>query len=243
VEFPSSLPETGVPDETILEQFTLLIDQYSTKVAASIVALNAKYNQNLLHPELSPLATLAEETAVQWLAPFFGMHDGHGCSGSTIANLTALWCAREHGAERIVASVDAHISVAKSVACAVDVTGKIQLETTTLSDSDCLVLTAGTTSRGAIDRLHRPTVKWLHIDAAWAAPLRLTQYKSRLDGIDLADSVSVSAHKWFYQPKDSALIFFNNVEAKAKVSFGGDYLAVPNCASYREKYAASRNAG
>jgi L-2,4-diaminobutyrate decarboxylase len=54
-----------------------------------------------------------EETVVRWLAPAFGKSGGHLTPGSSIANLTALWAARESGAREVVASVDAHLSIKK----------------------------------------------------------------------------------------------------------------------------------
>ena len=55
------------------------------------------------------------------------------------------------------------------------------------------------------------------------------KYAQLLDGIDKADSVSVSAHKWLFQPKESALILFKNNEAATKeISFGGEYMSSPN---------------
>ena len=68
------------------------------------------------------------------------------------------------------------------------------------------------------------------MDAAWAGPLRLSdRHALLLEGIDKADSVAVSAHKWLFQPKESALVFFARTEeAHAALSFGGGYLAVPN---------------
>jgi len=93
-----------------------------------------------------------------------------------------------------------------------------------------LVLTAGATSTGAVDPIGLASrAAWTHVDAAWAGPLRLSKYADLLAGIDLADSVSVSAHKWLFQPKESALVLFRNTdEAHAAVSFGGAYLATPN---------------
>lgn len=50
-----------------------------------------------------------------------------------------------------------------------------------------------------------------------------------LDGIDGFDSVSISAHKWFFQPKESALVLFNDHEAAhASIAIDGAYLAVHN---------------
>ena len=250
--FPQRLPEVGPGDEVTSNSFDALIGEYSAPladalafahmdpptsvVAANVVGLNAQTNQNLLHPDLSPLASVAETKVISWLAPFFGMHDGLMCSGSSLANLTALWCARESGATRVVASTDAHLSIAKSAhilglafhAVPVDAAGRIEQLDSVVSEFDCVVLTAGTTARGVVDRLERRDTRWLHVDAAWAGPLRMTLYSDRLDGIEYADSVAVSAHKWLYQPKDSALIFFKDPASRELISFGGAYLVAPN---------------
>ena len=99
-----------------------------------------------------------------------------------------------------------------------------------LSDA-CLVLTAGTTSVGAVDPLDCCSLAaWTHVDAAWAGPLALSdRHRSTLSGLDQADSVAMSAHKWLFQPKESALIMFRDTEAAhGTISFGGAYLAAPN---------------
>jgi L-2,4-diaminobutyrate decarboxylase len=202
---------------------------------------NAALNQNLLHPDLSPVAGDIEDRLMHWLAPCFGMSGGHMTPGSTISNLTALWAAREtRGIKRVVASKAAHLSIAKSahilgldfVGVNFNRLGQIDYDSlpTDLSKS-ALVLTAGTTSAGAVDDLSlRTNAAWTHIDAAWAGPLRLsTMYREKLNGIDLADSVAISAHKWLFQPKDSGLILFrDSISAHEVLSFGGAYLAKPN---------------
>lgn len=130
MDLPDGLPETGVGDATALERITSLVETRSARLdaadafahmdppvpafAARLSGLNAAYNQNLLHPDLSPFATVAEYRVIDWLAPYFRMGAGHLCAGSSIANLTALWCAREHGTRRVLASVEAHLSVAKA---------------------------------------------------------------------------------------------------------------------------------
>jgi L-2,4-diaminobutyrate decarboxylase len=177
---------------------------------------------------------------VSWLAPFFGMTGGHMTPGSTLANLTALWAARDGaGVTEVVASDAAHLSIVK----AAKILGlKLRLIPTGATGAmiedglpsdlsrSALVLTAGTTSTGAIDPLALSgRAAWTHVDAAWAGPMRLTRMSDRLDGIEKADSVAVSAHKWFFQPKESALIFFKDVhKAHEAISLGGAYLAVPN---------------
>ena len=76
---------------------------------------NARLNQNLLHSASAPFAVEAEKKVIDWLTPFYGMDGGHMCSGSTIANITALWAAREvRGVKKVVASRSAHLSIAKA---------------------------------------------------------------------------------------------------------------------------------
>lgn len=201
---------------------------------------NSRLNQNLLHPATAPFAIKAERKVIEWLAPFFGMNGGHMCSGSSVANLTALWTARDtKQIEKIVASKAAHISIEKAARIlglpyeqiATKSVGQIDPEKLGDISNACLVLTAGTTATGVIDSLELVgQAKWSHVDAAWAGPLRLSpDHADLLDGIEKADSIAVSAHKWFFQPKDSALIMFREPEmANPAISFGGGYLTAPN---------------
>jgi len=161
--------------------------------------------------------------------------------GSTVANLTALWAARDlKGINRIVASEVAHISVDKSanilgmelikVPC--DQYGSLDAERLPAQLDDCaLVLTAGTTSHGAIDAFDAiGRAAWTHVDAAWAGPLQLSnEYSTLLTGIESADSVAMSAHKWLFQPKESGVLMFRDVAAaNDAISVGGAYLKKPN---------------
>lgn len=204
-------------------------------------------NQNLLHPDLSPFATQAEACVIDWLQPYFGMRAGHMCAGSTIANLTAMWAAREAGATRVIASADAHLSVGKAahilglplVSVPVDMAGALDRTRLENVANACIVLTAGTTGRGVIDDLGPSEALWTHVDAAWAGPMRLTRYADRLDGIERADSVAISAHKWLYQPKESAVVLFADPAAQESISFGGSYLAVPNVGVQGSRGAAA----
>lgn len=76
-----------------------------------------------------------------------------------------------------------------------------------------VVATAGTTSGGAIDPL--PAVAalaadqdlHLHVDAAWAGAVALSdRHRHLLDGIELADSVTVDAHKWLSAPMGAGVM-------------------------------------
>jgi L-2,4-diaminobutyrate decarboxylase len=139
----------------------------------------------------------------------------------------------------VIASQGAHLSIRKAAHllglrhAALPVDHRGALLAAALPDDlsrSALVLTAGTTSAGAIDPLALAgRAAWTHVDAAWAGPLRLSSHAQRLDGIERADSVAVSAHKWLFQPKESALVLFRDTPAAhAAVSFEGAYLAVPN---------------
>lgn len=199
----------------------------------------ARLNQNLLHPDTGAVARELEQRVVGLLAPVWGMDGGHMVPGSTIGNLTALWAARSlHGITEVVASQAAHISLAKAAhllglsyrVVPTDAHGR--LDPNQLGDvaNSAVVLTAGTTSTGSIDPLDRPDAPWVHVDAAWAGPLQLSdRWAHLLDGIGHAESVAVSAHKWLHQPKESALILFRDTAAAHEaISFGAAYLAVPN---------------
>ncbi len=191
----------------------------------------ASRNQNLLHPDVAPQARALEKRVVSWFAPLFGMDGGHMTSGSTIANLTALWAARSAGCIEVVASAHAHLSVKK----AANILG-MEFRQVSWDDPGPIgdavaVITAGTTSSGEIEPLTAAAgARWRHVDAAWAGPLRLSErHRHLLDGIETAHSVAVSAHKWLFQPKESAFVFFADTDsAHRSVSVDAGYLAVPN---------------
>ncbi|OYU74519.1 MAG: aspartate aminotransferase family protein, partial [Alphaproteobacteria bacterium PA3] len=202
---------------------------------------NASLNQNLLHPATAPAAREIEDRVIDWLSPFFGMSGGHMVPGSTIANLTALWAAREcAGVKEVVYGESAHLSVGKAahilglaarpLPCGPS--GALVQEAVPEDlRHTALVLTAGTTSTGAVDDLLLcGRAAWTHVDAAWAGPMRLSQAHAHvLSGSEGADSVAVSAHKWLFQPKESAFVLFRDaVRAHDAISFGGAYLATPN---------------
>ena len=67
-----------------------------------------------------------------------------------------------------------------------------------------LVATAGTTSAGIIDPLAACAAiarfhgMWYHVDAAWGGGLIASDYlRNALSGIEVADSITIDAHKWF----------------------------------------------
>ena len=253
---PKSLPEQGLGESAVLEhlaphvlggalqvdgQFTFAnMDPPTPWVTWAATLWNARLNQNLLHPATGPAARAIEKLAVDWLSPFFGMTGGHMVPDSTLANLTALWAARDLKHITAVAAPDtAHISVEKAARILglryrplpTERCGRLRRDFQIEPEKTCLVLVAGSTVSGTIDPLDLAgRAAWTHIDAAWAGPLRLSnRHNTLLDGIEAADSISISAHKWFFQPKESALILFrNSAEAETVLSFASTYLAAPN---------------
>ncbi|MFN5551585.1 MAG: aspartate aminotransferase family protein, partial [Hyphomonadaceae bacterium] len=120
-KLPSKLPSVGVDETALVSALAKLVlsggfdlggpvsfahmDPPTPWLTWVMTLWNARLNQNLLHPATSPSARLLEERVVSWLAPYFGMSGGHMVPGSTTANLTALWAARDvGGATEIVAS-------------------------------------------------------------------------------------------------------------------------------------------
>lgn len=77
-----------------------------------------------------------------------------------------------------------------------------------------VVATAGTTNAGMIDPLlpcadiARHFGLWFHVDAAWGGALIASdRLRSRLAGIERADSVTIDAHKWFATTMGCGMFF------------------------------------
>ncbi len=71
----------------------------------------------------------------------------------------------------------------------------------------CIIGIAGTTNTGSIDKLSdlatlaRANGCWFHVDAAYGGAVVLSErYAPMLKGAELADSITVDPHKWFYMP-------------------------------------------
>ena len=128
---PVELPELGIGSITALNSLAPSIlggaarlgevtsfahmDPPTPWITWAVMLWNASLNQNLLHPATAPVARQIEQRVVAWLAPYFGMNGGHMTPGSSLANLTALWSAREcTGIREVIASDGAHLSIAKA---------------------------------------------------------------------------------------------------------------------------------
>ena len=247
-QLPASLPEVGIGADAALSAmfddvlgrsrdlgapgFFAHMDPPTPPITWAMHLWIASRNQNLLHPDTAPRARELERLAVDWIAPRFGMSGGHMTPGSTVANLTAIWAARERGCRVVVSSSGAHLSVRKA-AHLLGMEHRVVDDWSAVDglDTAVAVITAGTTSAGDIEPLDAaPDARWRHVDAAWSGPLRLSdRHRHLLDGIENADSVAISAHKWLFQPKESAFVLFADHEAAHRsISIDGAYLAVPN---------------
>jgi aromatic-L-amino-acid/L-tryptophan decarboxylase len=92
----------------------------------------------------------------------------------------------------------------------------------------CLVGTAGTVNTGAIDDLTaladvaaRQSV-WFHVDGAFGACAALSPaLRSRLKGLDRADSLAFDMHKWMYFPYEAGCVLVRS-DAEHRAAFGYD---------------------
>jgi len=93
--------------------------------------------------------------------------------------------------------------------------------------------TAGTTNTGAIDPLSelsafcRSRGLWLHVDGAYGAFAALTDRgREALTGLAEADSVTLDAHKWFFQPYECGCLLVRD-ERRLRDAFSimPDYLS------------------
>ncbi len=79
---------------------------------------------------------------------------------------------------------------------------------------------AGTVGTGAVDRLDAMAAfcaaegLWLHVDAAYGGFAAVTERgRHLLRGIELADSIGLDAHKWFFQPYEAGCLLVKDENA------------------------------
>jgi glutamate/tyrosine decarboxylase-like PLP-dependent enzyme len=92
-----------------------------------------------------------------------------------------------------------------------------------------VVASAGTVSTGAVDplgpiaELARRHGLWMHVDGAYGA-LAALAVPEVFAGMERADSVSLDAHKWLYQPLDCGCLLYRDAgAARTAFSHTGDY--------------------
>jgi aromatic-L-amino-acid/L-tryptophan decarboxylase len=90
----------------------------------------------------------------------------------------------------------------------------------------CIVGIFGTTNTGAVDpvrelrKIADREGMWLHADAAYGGGMLLSHaWPMRDRGLELADSITIDPHKWFYAPLDAGAILVKD-DRRLTASFG-----------------------
>jgi glutamate/tyrosine decarboxylase-like PLP-dependent enzyme len=90
----------------------------------------------------------------------------------------------------------------------------------------CIVGIFGTTNTGAVDNVRAlraiadREAMWLHMDAAYGGGMLLShQWSMRDRGLELADSITIDPHKWFYAPLDAGAVLVKD-QRRLTASFG-----------------------
>lgn len=92
--------------------------------------------------------------------------------------------------------------------------------------------TAGTTGAGVIDplveiaELCKAEDLWFHVDAAWGGAAAIVpELKKAIVGIELADSITFDAHKWFSVPMGAGIYLTKHQEILSRTfSIAADYM-------------------
>jgi glutamate/tyrosine decarboxylase-like PLP-dependent enzyme len=213
----------------------MLKPPHPVAVAGYLTAMLVNPNNHAL--DGGPATARMEREAVGALAAMFGFgeHLGHLTGGGTVANLEALFVAREsHPGKGVAFSAQAHYTHARMChvlglaghPVPVDPAGRMDLDALAdLLDTGTVgtvVLTAGTTGLGAVDPIHeaialrdRYGVR-LHVDAAYGGFFCLLAGDDTLvdprpwRAIAACDSVVVDPHKHGLQPYGCGAVLFSD---------------------------------
>jgi glutamate/tyrosine decarboxylase-like PLP-dependent enzyme len=207
----------------------MLKPPHPAATAAYVAAMLVNPNNHAL--DASPVTSEMEKEAVAELATMLGLAEpnlGHLTAGGTIANLEALWVARElHPDKGVAYGANAHYThgrmcqVLRMPARAVSATpsGRIDLDALDAAcatgDIGTVVLTGGTTGVGAVDPIdealalrERHGVR-IHVDAAYGGFFTLLDdAPAGLRAIGAADSVVIDPHKHGLQPYGCGAVLF-----------------------------------
>jgi L-2,4-diaminobutyrate decarboxylase len=209
-------------------------------VAADLVA--SALNQSLASWDQAPAATVLEERVVTALGELAGLPGAAGVitTGGTASTYTALLLARDAASTpiRVYSSEIAHFSADRGAhllgvgeVVKVPIDNRQQLDVAALAhllaeapagERPVVVATAGSTDFGSIDPLRdlaglvHAHGGWLHVDAAYGGGLLFSDaHRHLLQGIELADTVSLDLHKLGWQPAAAGVLL-----ARAPELFG-----------------------
>ncbi|HGZ6485705.1 TPA: pyridoxal-dependent aspartate 1-decarboxylase PanP [Vibrio parahaemolyticus] len=248
-------------------------------------------NQNLVKIETSKAFTPLERQVLGMLHRLiYGQNDkfyrkwmhsanhslGAFCSGGTIANITALWVARNKalkadgdfkGVEKeglfkamkyygyeglaVLVSERGHYSLKKAadvlglgqeglVAVKTDANNRIVVDDLKAKIAElkeqnikpiAVIGVAGTTETGNVDPLSQIAQVCqehnchFHVDAAWGgATLMSNHYRHLLEGVEVADSVTIDAHKQLYIPMGAGMVLFKDPDAMKSIEHHAQYI-------------------
>ena len=254
-------------------------------------------NQNLVKIETSKIVSILEKQVIAKIhriiykknESFYKEHAqnaettlGGFTKDGTLANITALWVARNsllaptkdgfsgieeegidaaykaYGIEKcvILTSRLGHYSLKKAggilgignqniIGMDVDANNRINLDLLKKKIKEikqtggririlAVVGIAGTTETGTIDPLKEIGVLCsenkihFHVDAAWGGPTLMSEkYSHLLNGIELADSVTIDCHKQFYMPMSSGMVYFKNPSMLNSIEYHANYVNRP----------------
>jgi glutamate/tyrosine decarboxylase-like PLP-dependent enzyme len=208
-------------------------------IASLAYFLAQQINPNNHALDGGPATARMEIEVVARLAGMFGFiaHLGHLTSSGTIANLEALWVARNlHPDKAIAFSTDAHythkrmceVIGAQSVEIATNHRGQMNLqdlrEKLRTGKIGTVVLTSGTTPLGAVDAIAEAVALQsefafrIHVDGAYGGFFRLLASDKLLNDSDAdafraiaqCDSVVVDPHKHGLQPYGCGCVLFSD---------------------------------
>jgi glutamate/tyrosine decarboxylase-like PLP-dependent enzyme len=209
----------------------MLKPPHPVAAAGYVAAMLVNPNNHAL--DGGPVTSEMEKEAVAELAAMLGLAEpalGHLTASGTIANLEALWVARElHPDKGVAYGANAHYTHARM--CQVlrmpakevpaGPRGHIDLDALEAACADgdvgTVVLTAGTTGLGAVDRVDealalrdRYGVR-IHVDAAYGGFFAvLDDAPAGLRAIGAADSVVIDPHKHGLQPYGCGAVLFKD---------------------------------
>ncbi|MEQ8525008.1 pyridoxal-dependent decarboxylase [Gracilimonas sp.] len=199
--------------------------------AAYAMAMSINPNNHAL--DGGPPSSEMEKEAVAELAQFFGYGNeflGHLTASGTIANLEALWVAREsHPNKKIAFSENSHythhrmcgVLRVEGVKIPVLENSAFDLDAINPKEIGTVVVTLGTTGLGEVEPLNE-ILPWakkhgirIHIDAAYGGFFRVLKDSGLIDGtnwhlMEQADSIVVDPHKHGLQPYGCGCVLFKD---------------------------------
>ena len=212
----------------------MLKPPHPVAIAAYTAAMHVNPNNHAL--DGGPATSAMELEVMAWLTEMFGLPDdslGHLTSSGTIANLEALWVARElHPGKAVVHGANAHYTHERMCAVLGDrvVRGAVRRgrpdrpglveKLCATGDIGTVVVTAGTTGTGTVDDIARAVALRerfgvrVHVDAAYGGFFTLLAREGLVSdsflAIGGADSVVVDPHKHGLQPYGCGAVLFRD---------------------------------